>query len=142
MRRVGAKGEGKFEVISWQTAIDEISCRLRKIIDEYSGQSILPYCYAGTMGVIQGDTPKAFFRAIGSLELDQTICATTGGAAWEANYGPNKISTDTLTDTITMASACLRDHALRQARFSHIMRGSSKAWRTYGRSAGPNARYG
>lgn len=94
MRRVGAKGEGKFEVISWQTAIDEISCRLRKIIDEYSGQSILPYCYAGTMGVIQGDTPKAFFRAIGALELDQTICATTGGAAWEANYGPNKISTD------------------------------------------------
>lgn len=94
MRRVGKKGEGKFEPITWDIALDEIADKLRFILRSYSGQAILPYNYAGTMGVIQGDTPKSFFRAIGALELDQTICATTGGAAWEANYGPNKISTD------------------------------------------------
>lgn len=94
MRRVGKKGEGKFEPITWDIALDEIADKLRFILRSYSGQAILPYNYAGTMGVIQGDTPKTFFRAIGALELDQTICATTGGAAWEANYGPNKISTD------------------------------------------------
>lgn len=94
MRRVGKKGEGKFEPITWDVALDEIADKLRIILKNYSGQAVLPYNYAGTMGVIQGDTPKTFFRAIGALELDQTICATTGGVAWEANYGPNKISTD------------------------------------------------
>lgn len=94
MRRCGPKGQGRFEAISWETALDEIAQRLRIILDEFGGQSVLPYHYAGTMGVIQGDTPSAFFRAMGALELDQTICATTGGAAWEANYGPNKIGTD------------------------------------------------
>ncbi|MFN6138275.1 MAG: molybdopterin-dependent oxidoreductase, partial [Planctomycetota bacterium] len=94
MRRCGPKGQGRFEAISWETALDEIAQRLRIILDESGGQSVLPYHYAGTMGVIQGDTPSAFFRAMGALELDQTICATTGGAAWEANYGPNKIGTD------------------------------------------------
>lgn len=94
MRRTGRKGEGKFEQVTWETALDEISERLGTILKTHGGQSVLPYHYAGTMGVIQGDTPSTFFRALGALELDQTICATTGGSAWEANYGPNKIGTD------------------------------------------------
>lgn len=94
MRRVGKKGEGRFEPISWDTALDEIAQRLKSILKEHGGQSILPYSYGGTMGVIQGQSPQAFFRSIGALELDQTICATTGGAGWEANYGPNKLGTD------------------------------------------------
>jgi anaerobic selenocysteine-containing dehydrogenase len=94
MRRVGAKGEGRFEKISWDVALDEIASRLKRVLDRHGPQSVLPYHYGGTMGVLQGDTPRIFFRAIGALELDQTICATTGGAAWEANYGPNKLGTD------------------------------------------------
>lgn len=94
LRRVGPKGEGRFEPIPWDEALDAIAIRLRGILRSHGPQSILPYHYAGTMGVIQGDSPRAFFRALGALELDQTICATTGGAGWEANYGPNKLSTD------------------------------------------------
>lgn len=94
LRRVGRKGEGRFEQIDWETAIDQIAERLQDVLEKHGGQAVLPYHYAGTMGVIQGDTPSAFFRSIGALELDQTICATTGGSAWEANYGPNKIGTD------------------------------------------------
>jgi len=94
MRRVGGKGQGKFERVTWDTALDEIADRLQSILDSHGGQSVLPYHYAGTMGVIQGDSPSLFFRSLGALELDQTICATTGGAAWEANYGPNKIGCD------------------------------------------------
>jgi len=90
LRRVGPKGAGRFEPVSWDDAIDEIAARLKSIIDRHGAQSVLPYHYGGTMGVIQGDAPKAFFRAIGALELDQTICATTGGAAWEANYGATR----------------------------------------------------
>lgn len=94
MRRVGRKGEGRFERVSWEVALDAIADRVRETLETDGPQSILPYHYAGTMGVIQGDSPRAFFRALGALELDQTICATTGGAGWEANYGPNKLSPD------------------------------------------------
>ncbi|MEQ1828012.1 MAG: molybdopterin-dependent oxidoreductase [Pirellula sp.] len=93
-KRIGRKGEGRFASISWDEALDEIADRLRSIIDRFGPQSILPYAYAGTMGVLECQGPFAFFRSIGALELDQTICATTGGAAWEANYGPNKLGTD------------------------------------------------
>ena len=93
-RRVGKKGEGKFEVVSWETALDEIADRTKSIIAKHGPQSILPYCYGGTMGVIEGNAPFAFFRKLGALELDQTICAATGGAGWEMNYGPNKLGTD------------------------------------------------
>lgn len=94
MRRVGKKGEGKFEAIEWNVALDEIAAKLKTILQTSGGQSILPYSYGGTMGVIESNGPLAFFRAIGALELDQTICASTGGAAWEANYGPSKLGTD------------------------------------------------
>ncbi len=93
-RRVGKKGEGRFETVSWGTALDEIAERTKSIVEQHGSQSILPYCYGGTMGVIEGTSPFAFFRRLGALELDQTICAATGGAGWEANYGPNKIGTD------------------------------------------------
>ena len=93
-KRVGKKGEGRFETISWETALDEIADRVRAIVEQHGPQSILPYGYGGTMGVIEGTSPFAFFRRLGALELDQTICAATGGTAWEVNYGPNKLGTD------------------------------------------------
>lgn len=93
-RRIGKKGEGRFETVSWEAALDEIADRTKAIVQEHGPESILPYCYGGTMGNIEGNSPFAFFRKLGALELDQTICAATGGAAWEANYGPNKLGTD------------------------------------------------
>ena len=94
MRRIGPKGSGQFEPIRWETAIDEIAERLKGVLEKYGAQTVLPYAYGGTMGVLQSQAPLSFFRAIGALELDQTICAATGGTAWEANYGPNKLGTD------------------------------------------------
>lgn len=94
LRRVGRKGEGRFEEVGWDAALDAIADRLHGILAEHGPQALLPYHYAGTMGVLEGETPRAFFRTLGAIELDQTICATTGGAGWEANYGPHKIGTD------------------------------------------------
>ena len=94
LRRSGSKGKGCFEPVSWNEALDEIAAKTQQIIDRYGAQSILPYCYSGTLGKVEGNHPLAFFRALGALELDQTICAATGGAGWEANYGPQKLSTD------------------------------------------------
>ncbi len=93
-KRVGKKGEGKFEQISWEEALDDIAKRTQETITTYGGEAVLTYCYSGTMGWIERDHPLAFFRAIGASELDQTICASTGGAGWEMNYGVNKTGTD------------------------------------------------
>lgn len=91
-RRVGRKGEGRFEPTTWDDALQDIATRLMDNIRSYGEQSVLPFCYAGTMGLIERDYPLAFFRAIGASELDWTICSTTASAGWEANYGPNKLS--------------------------------------------------
>ncbi|MEM7474094.1 MAG: molybdopterin-dependent oxidoreductase, partial [Planctomycetota bacterium] len=92
-KRVGAKGEGKFVQVGWDEALDEIAERIASNISVHGEQSLLPFSYAGTMGLVEGEFPTAFFRALGASELDWTICAATAGAGWEANYGPNKMST-------------------------------------------------
>jgi anaerobic selenocysteine-containing dehydrogenase len=92
-RRIGPKGSGQFQEIGWDEALDLIVAKLQKNRQLYGDTSVLPYCYAGTMGLIERDHPLAFFRAIGASELDQTICAATAGTAWEMNYGPAKVST-------------------------------------------------
>ncbi|MFO1062260.1 MAG: molybdopterin-dependent oxidoreductase [Pirellulales bacterium] len=93
MKRVGPKGSGQFTRITWEEALDESQRRLTQIVEQYGPESVLPYSYAGTMGIIERDFPTAFFRGLGASELDWTICATTGSEAWEMNYGPNKLST-------------------------------------------------
>src|ERR1700691_2839333 len=55
-KRVGAKGDGRFERIGWDEALDTIVGRLQSIADRHGGESILPYSYAGTMGLLQGSS--------------------------------------------------------------------------------------
>jgi len=53
LRRTGAKGEGAFTPVSWDEAIGEIAERWRGIIATHGAEAILPYSYAGTMGLVQ-----------------------------------------------------------------------------------------
>jgi anaerobic selenocysteine-containing dehydrogenase len=86
--RVGAKGEGKFRRASWDEALDLIAERLQNAIDVDGPQSILPYSYAGTMGLIQGESmDRRFFHAIGASLLDRTICASAGAEALNVTFG-------------------------------------------------------
>jgi anaerobic selenocysteine-containing dehydrogenase len=94
MKRVGAKGEGRWQRLSWDDALDEIAARLQKTLEAQGAQSVLRYNYAGTMGLMEGSHAHALFRALGAIELDETICATAGGTAWEATYGAPKFGTD------------------------------------------------
>lgn len=90
LKRVGRKGEGRFEPVGWDEALDTIATRLSAIAarDETSAQAILPYSYAGTMGLVQGDGMAArFFHKLGASLLDRTICASAGGEALAATYG-------------------------------------------------------
>ena len=89
MRRVGEKGEGRFARISWDQALDEIADRFAAIAASADGpQAILPYSYAGTMGLLQGSSmDRRFFHRLGASLLDRTICASAGKAGWAAVVG-------------------------------------------------------
>jgi anaerobic selenocysteine-containing dehydrogenase len=87
--RVGKKGEGKFRRASWDEALGLIAERLQAIADSPDGpQAILPYSYAGTMGLLQNASmDHRFFHRIGASLLDRTICASAGMAGWTLTYG-------------------------------------------------------
>ncbi|HEY0078251.1 MAG TPA: molybdopterin oxidoreductase family protein [Pyrinomonadaceae bacterium] len=95
LRRAGAKGEGRFVPISWDEALDEISSKFRALADSPEGaQTILPYSYSGTLGLVQNESmDRRFFHRLGASLLDRTICATAGGAGYTATIGA-RIGTD------------------------------------------------
>jgi anaerobic selenocysteine-containing dehydrogenase len=95
MRRSGAKGEGRFERISWDDALDEIASRFSDIADSEDGpESILPYSYGGTMGLVNGASmDRRFFHRLGASLLARTICAAAGGDAMIYTLGA-KMGTD------------------------------------------------
>lgn len=87
-RRVGAKGEGRFVRISWDEALDEIASRFKQIALEYGPQAVLPYSYAGTMGLLNyGSMDRRFFHRYGASILDRTICASAGAAGYKYTVG-------------------------------------------------------
>jgi anaerobic selenocysteine-containing dehydrogenase len=88
LKRVGAKGEGRFERVSWDQALDDVAARLRRIIDEHGAQAILPYSYAGTMGMVQSwSLDRRFFSRLGASRLERNICGNTGAAGLEVTLG-------------------------------------------------------
>lgn len=82
LRRVGPKGSGRFERMTWDEAIAEITSRWRDIIAQHGAQCILPYSYAGTLGLVNGAvTDNRFWNRLGACGLERAIC---GHAAEEA----------------------------------------------------------
>ncbi len=87
MKRSGPKGSGRFTRVSWAEALADIAGRL-KAIAARDPQAVLPYSYAGTMGLIQSESMAArFFNKLGASLLDRTICSSAGGEALAATYG-------------------------------------------------------
>jgi anaerobic selenocysteine-containing dehydrogenase len=91
MRRVGPKGRGQFAAISWDEALDEVAARLATIASSEDGpQAILPYSYAGTMGLVQGSSiDRRFFHLLGASKLDRTICSMAGTVGMRMTVGAN-----------------------------------------------------
>ncbi|NOX62172.1 MAG: molybdopterin oxidoreductase family protein [Chloroflexi bacterium] len=88
LKRVGRKGEGRFQTIGWDQAIAEITDRLKAIIAEYGAEAVLPYSYAGTMGVLQGEGMAArFFNRMGASQLARTICSEAGFEGYQYTTG-------------------------------------------------------
>jgi anaerobic selenocysteine-containing dehydrogenase len=86
--RLGAKGDGRFQRVSWDDALDRIAERLTAIRAESGGEAILPLCYGGSNGYLTQDNADAiFFRRLGAARLARTVCAAPTGAANQALYG-------------------------------------------------------
>jgi anaerobic selenocysteine-containing dehydrogenase len=93
-KRVGKKGEGRFERISWDEALDTIASKLADVADEFGPEAILPYSYAGTMGLLNGGgMDRRFFHRLGASRLDRTICSAAGSAGLMATLG-NRYGTE------------------------------------------------
>jgi anaerobic selenocysteine-containing dehydrogenase len=89
LQRVGKKGDGKFQRISWDAALDTIAKRFTEIASSPEGpQAIVPYSYAGTMGLLQyGSMDRRFFHKLGASLLDRTICSAAGKVGYIATVG-------------------------------------------------------
>lgn len=88
LRRVGPKGSGQFELISWDTALNEITHRFKKIIGEYGPQAIMPCSYLGHEGLLNGLTVgDAFFNKLGASISERTFCISTTSTAYLTTYG-------------------------------------------------------
>jgi anaerobic selenocysteine-containing dehydrogenase len=87
LRRIGKKGEGRFEPITWDKALQLAAERLKPIAQR-APEAIVPYSYAGTMGLVQGESIAArFFNVLGASRLERTICAAAGAAGLRYTYG-------------------------------------------------------
>jgi anaerobic selenocysteine-containing dehydrogenase len=87
LKRVGPKGSAQFVRVSWDQALTDIAGRLATIAAR-DPQAVVPYSYAGTMGLLQGESMAArFFHRLGASLLDRTICSSAGGDALAATYG-------------------------------------------------------
>ena len=87
LKRVGPKGSGQFKQVSWDEALSDIAARLKTIADK-TPERILPYSYAGTMGMVQGESiAMRFFNLLGAARLDRTICSSAGAEALTQTFG-------------------------------------------------------
>ena len=101
LRRVGAKGEGRFEPVSWDEAIEAIAKRLGRL----EGHTVLNAHYTGTFALLSYSFPLRFFHRLGATEVDpDTICNKAGHVALEYVYGTSTDGFDPLT---ARDSACI-----------------------------------
>src|SRR5688572_8762082 len=89
LRRIGSKGSGKFERVSWQAALDEIHQRVGGVIDRWGPQAVMPLNYAGPHGFLACDSMSSrFFNRLGATQLyRQALCGGVRSQAWVGTYG-------------------------------------------------------
>jgi anaerobic selenocysteine-containing dehydrogenase len=87
MVRAGPKGEGRFRRVGWDEAIALVAGRFRDLAASHGAEAILPYSYAGTMGLVQRNAGHAFFHRLGASRLDRTICSPAKDAGLRAVLG-------------------------------------------------------
>lgn len=89
LRRIGAKGSGQFERITWAQALDEIHARVSDVIERFGPQAVMPLNYAGPHGFLAYDSMSSrFFHRMGATQLyRQALCGGVRSQAWAGTYG-------------------------------------------------------
>src|SRR5437899_2667676 len=89
LRRIGPKGSGQFERISWEAALDEIHERVSAVIERWGPQAVMPLNYAGPHGFLAGDSMSLrFFHRLGATQLyRRALCGGVRSEAWAGTYG-------------------------------------------------------
>jgi anaerobic selenocysteine-containing dehydrogenase len=91
LRRVGAKGEGRFEPVDWPDAISAIAARLHAIAEQHGAASVLNAHYTGTCALIDTAFPQRFFHRFGATEVSpDTVCNNAGHVALGYVYGTSE----------------------------------------------------
>jgi anaerobic selenocysteine-containing dehydrogenase len=86
--RVGAKGEGRFEPVSWDDALQRIVTAMQRARAGSGAEAILPFSYGGSNGLLtEGSVDTRLFHRLGASRLDRTVCAAPSGRALEGLYG-------------------------------------------------------
>lgn len=85
--RVGRKGEAKFARISWDEALQLLADKLTEVRKDHGGEAILPYQYAGNMGVLSRNAGYALYHKLGTSRIKETICSAAAGAGWSMHLG-------------------------------------------------------
>ncbi len=130
--RSGAKGEGAFVSISWAEAIERICSRWRELIATHGAECILPYSYAGTMGLVQRNSGHAFFHYLGASRLERTICSPAKDAGWKQIMGdtpamdPGGMRQSDLVILWGINAVATSIHAMRDAR--EAQRNGARLW--------------
>lgn len=83
----GEKGSGKFKKISWDEAWKILTEKLHAIINQFGGEAVLPFCYAGNMGKVNRNAGFPLFHKIGATRIEQTICSAAAVAGWKKQCG-------------------------------------------------------
>ncbi len=87
LKRVGAKGSGQFERISWDEALDTVASALLKAEQEHGAESVWPYYYGGTMGLLMRKGINRLRHAKGYSSMAGTICVGLSHPGWQAGAG-------------------------------------------------------
>jgi len=89
LRRTGAKGEGRFERVSWDDALDMIHARVSRVIAEHGPQAVMPLNYGGPHGLLAGGSMDLrFFHRLGATLLDRApLCGGIRTEAWTGTFG-------------------------------------------------------
>jgi anaerobic selenocysteine-containing dehydrogenase len=86
--RAGKKGEGRFQRLSWDAALDLVAERIVEVRRRHGGEALLPFCYGGSNGLLTQDAVDArLFHRLGASRLARTVCAATSGRACGGLYG-------------------------------------------------------
>jgi len=105
LKRVGPKGSGLFKPVPWEEALSAIAQQLSSIIDEHGAEAVLPYSYAGTMGLLQGEgMAQRFFNQMGASRLARTICSEAGFEGYIYSIG---VAEGTETEAFAQAKLIL-----------------------------------